>query len=126
MALSGATTVRTQFHARPHSLESRRWLSWGDRLTVWPGRRLVRVGRRIANLTRGEFALLELLARENGEPVTRAELVRAIRRGTTSPTSRTVRLSPRSSPNYWTMTRRRWRVPLLTPMVSPRSSINAV
>jgi len=51
---------------------------------------LVRVGRRIANLTRGEFALLELLARENGEPVTRAELVRAVRRRSTSTTSRTV------------------------------------
>jgi DNA-binding response OmpR family regulator len=57
---------------------------------VWPARRIVRVGRRLATLTRGEFAILERLARVDGEPVTRAELVRAIRRRSTSPTSRTI------------------------------------
>jgi DNA-binding response OmpR family regulator len=91
VALSGATTVRSHVHAAaPRAVEHRRWLSWGDHLSVWPGRRLVRVGRRIANLTRGEFVLLEMLAREDGEPVSRAELVRAIRRGATSTSSRTV------------------------------------
>lgn len=106
MALSGAATVRSPMHGavREHSrgvpprldrkisrgADHSRWLAWGAHLAVWPGRRLVRVGRRIANLTRGEFVLLETLAREDGEPVTRAELVRAIRRGATAPTSRTV------------------------------------
>ena len=107
MALSGASAVRSQLHAAPrgvvehraehraehrveHRVEHRRWLTWGERLTVWPSRRLVRVGRRMANLTRGEFVLLETLAREDGEPVSRAELVRAIRRGATATTSRTV------------------------------------
>jgi DNA-binding response OmpR family regulator len=90
VSASGAPTVRSQLHAAARGVENQHWLSWGGRLTVWPGRRLVRVGRRIANLTRGEFVLLETLAREEGEPVSRAELVRAIRRGRTSPTSRTV------------------------------------
>jgi DNA-binding response OmpR family regulator len=81
----GASTLRS-----PLSIQHRRWLTWGEHLSVWPGRRQVRVGRRVANLTRGEFVLLETLAREDGEPVARADLVRAIRRGSTAPTSRTV------------------------------------
>lgn len=81
----GASTLRSSA-----SIQRRRWLNWGEGISVWPGRRLVRVGRRVANLTRGEFVLLETLAREDGEPVARADLVRAIRRGATAPTSRTV------------------------------------
>jgi DNA-binding response OmpR family regulator len=44
----------------------------------------------VATLTRAEFVLLETLARQQGEPVTRADLARAIGKRRTAPTSRAV------------------------------------
>lgn len=45
-----------------------------NQLDVWGTRRLVRIGARSVRLTRGEMAVLTVLLRASGEPVTRVEL----------------------------------------------------